>query len=258
MQLSEVQRCFQQYIFNQEADLIKSVVAAPPTDTVTERLAVYADAYEARLIEVLEKTFPALKRYSGEEIFYEWCSEYLYLYPSVFYSVSKIGHCLSIFLKDKNLPLQSEIAALEWAINVAVDAANALPVTKKSLEAIPQEKWGDLILTCHPSLQTVVFNYNTIAVYEALMKDSDLPEIKVFANACRVWRKDIQIYYLTINTAENIFLDSIAAQRTFGEICEKLAEQMSEDEVVNYAIGQILTWLQDELITGIKVSHELA
>ena len=41
--------------------------------------------------------------------------------------------------------------------------------------------------------------------------------------------------------------------RRFGEICEKLATHMPEEKVGNYALTQLLTWIQDEVITGVKV-----
>ena len=277
MQLSELQQHFKQYIFNPEspeAEQLKSMIAVPPADTITDRLSIYSDGYEARLGEVLEKTFPALKKYIGEDIFDEWCHEYIHLYPSTFFSVSRIGYQFSLFLKNKNYHLESEIAALEWAINTAVDAGNAVPDTQQNLTQIPQEKWGDIILECHPSLQVLLFNYNTLAVYKAIVetkeqeqeKDQDQDQdqdiklaIKNISNICRVWRKKTQIYYLSMdNPMEKFFLESIQQKLVFSEICEKLAEQMPEDEVVNYAIKQILAWLQDELITGLRVAHELA
>lgn len=268
MQLSELQDYFQQYIFDAKIKQLESAIATPPTDSILERLAIYADGYSARLGEALQNTFPNLKAYSGEDLFYEWCDEYIHLYPSSFFSIARIGYLFSEFLKNKNLLLQSEIAALEWAISTAIDAGDAMPVTKTSLEQIPQEKWGDIVLETHPSLQMLLFNYNTIDIYEAvikkqLKKQSNKPikitqQIENASNICRVWRKGIQVYYRPIESIEKLFLGSISQKITFGEICEKLSEQMPEDQVVNYAISQILTWLQDELITGIRISHELA
>lgn len=271
MRLSELQQYFRQYIFNPEnpeSEQLKSMIVVPSADTITDRLSIYADGYDARLGEVLEKTFPAVKKYSVDDIFYEWCSEYIRLYPSHFFSVARIGYKFSLYLKNKNFLLESEIAALEWAINTSVDAGDAVPLTQQHLAEIPQESWGDIVFECHPSLQVLLFNYNTLAVYKIILEhqnsDQDISldiksEIKKISNSCRVWRKGRQIYYLSMNNPiENLFLESIQQKLIFSEICEKLAEQMPEDEVVNYAISQILTWLQDELITGLKVSHELA
>jgi len=265
MRLSELQQYFRQYIFNSEnpeSEQLKSMIVVPPADTITDRLSIYADGYDARLGEVLEKTFPSVKKYSGEDLFDEWCCEYIRLYPSHFFSVAKIGYQFSLFLKDKNYLLESEIAALEWAINTAVDAGDAPPVSKQNLEEIPQESWGDIVFECHPSLQILEFSYNTLLVYKALLDDKEITPVEtrqcLVSTACRIWRKERQIYYVSISPAENIFIESIQQKLIFSEICEKLAEKMPEDEVVNYAISQILTWLQDELITGLKVSHELA
>src|SRR5689334_5431536 len=126
MQLCDLQQYFQNYIFNlntENSEKIKSAIAIPPTDTVSERLAIYADGYEGRLTDALEKIFPALKKSTSEELFYDWCCEYIYNFPSNFFSLSKIGDQFSLFLKNKDLLLQAEIAALELSIHSALEAA---------------------------------------------------------------------------------------------------------------------------------------
>jgi hypothetical protein len=260
MQLSDLQQYFQDYIFNIEnenSEKIKSAIAIPPADSISERLAIYADGYEGRLCDALEKIFPALKKSTSEELFYDWCCEYIYSCPSKFFSLSKIGDQFSLFLKNKDLLLQAEIAALELAIHSAIEAANAKVLTQKILENIPQDKWGEIIFESHPSVQINTAYHDVIDIYESLMKENkknaEIYEVKVSPNTYRVWRKGIQVYYLKINNIENIFLGSIQQQLGFGEICEKLAEHISEEEVGNYALSQLLTWIQDEVITGVKV-----
>ncbi len=267
MQLSELQQHFRQYILdpeNPESAQLKLMVATPPADTITDRLSIYSDGYDARLGEVLEKTFPAVRKFSGDDLFDQWSREYIRLYPSTFYSVARIGYQFSLFLKNKNFILESEIAALEWAINAAVDAGDAVPVTQQNLTEIPQENWGNIILGCHPSLEVLNFSYNTLAVYKGILEAQDedqeiTVDIQKLSHSCRVWRKQTQIYYLSMeNPMEKLFLECIEQKLIFSEICERLTEKMPEEEVVNYAIKQLVTWLQDELITGLKVSHELA
>jgi hypothetical protein len=243
MRLSNLQQYWQNYVFDGDIALIKPEIS----QDAEERLEIYADGYEARLIESMEKIFPFLTKYMEEELFDESCSEYLHQNPSTFFSISQIGHLLDIFLKNKNLLIESEIASLEWAIHQAQDAADASALTESDLQKISEEKWGSVILECHPSLQLLLFDYNTLSIYEAINKN----EVEKRSTFCRVWRKGLQTYYRSIQEAEFIFLKNIQKKISFAEICENLINHMTEEE-----IGQTISrWLQDEIITDIKVSQ---
>jgi hypothetical protein len=254
MQLSELQRYFQDYIFNSEKETIKSIIAPPPNDTISERLSIYADGYEGHQVDALEKIFPALRKYSGEELFYDWCAEYIYVCPSTFFSVSKAGEHFPQFLGNKNLLLSAELASLELAIHSAGEAANAPPLTQKILENIPQEKWGDIVFECHPSVQRLTASHDVISLYESLMNTNNkIAAPEVSSIYYRVWRKELQVYYLVMQASENVFLSGILHQLSLGEICEELTNDMSEEEAGNYAVTRLLTWIQEHIITGVKV-----
>ncbi|HEV2613778.1 MAG TPA: putative DNA-binding domain-containing protein [Gammaproteobacteria bacterium] len=225
MLLRKLQENWQQGVFDEQTDPIMPYIINPE-----DRAMIYIDSYRARLIEALEKTFLLLLDKMGEDDFCDLALEYIDAYPSEYYSLAKFGQYLSGFLKKKNKSQLAPIAEIDWAISHAVDAKTVAVVNRDYLQTIPQEEWSEVVFELHPSL-TVLDKY-------------------------RVYRKQTQVYYLEITEQERQVLQWIQQGYTFGEICEKLCVIMSEEEVVNYLIQQLLRWLDDELITAITVKEK--
>jgi len=221
--LRNIQEAWHHYIFAHEAESLVPAIA----QNAQENIEIYADAYEARLLEAMEKTFPLLREKLGETLFDDLAIEYLLSHPSHHFSLAGIGEKFSEFLATTHSDA-SEVAALDWAIHIAMDSKNAIPVSIVSLQNVPTEKWGELCFQLHPSLNI-------------LQKH-------------RVWRRGIQVYYVPLPPEEYYLMTLIQKKYPFGEICEKLAEMMSEDKVTSYVISTLQQWFQDELIIGVTYS----
>lgn len=214
----------------QQGTLDESTVSIMPHIINPEdRAMIYVDAYRARLIEALEKTFLLLAKKMGEDDFCDLALDYINAHPSEYYSLSRFGKDLSIFLKQTDKKKLADIAELDWAISCAVEAESVIPITRDFLRSIPEDRWGDAVFECHPSL-SVLDKY-------------------------RVYRKATQVYYVEISSQEKRVLELILKKSTFAEICDKLGETLAEDEVVNYLIQQLSRWLDDELITNITLKE---
>lgn len=72
-------------------ETLETVVPRTSLQTSTQRLQIYADAYFARLLEVLRSEFPALAHALGEELFAEFVAGYLQDYPASSYTLSDLG-----------------------------------------------------------------------------------------------------------------------------------------------------------------------
>ena len=217
MSLRNLQENWQQGVFDESATPIMPYIINPE-----DRAMIYIDGYRSRLIEALEKTFLLLREKMGDDDFWDLAFEYIDHYPSEYFSLSKFGINLSTYLKKQKKIKFAEMAELDWAISHAVDAKTVPIITKDFLQTIDPEKWNDIIFKLHPSLTVL--------------------------EKVRVYRKQTQVYYVEITPQERQVLQLIEMGHTFGEICEKLSETLSEEEVVNYVIQQLLRWIEDELI----------
>jgi len=224
MSLRELQTHWQQGVFDEDAEPIVQQITNPE-----DRALIYVDSYRARLIESLEKIFLMLYKKMGDDAFCELALQYIDAYPSENFSIAKFGQRLAYYLREEGSVELAQIAELDWAISDAVEAETVKILTREDLQTIPEEQWEHVTFELHPSLK-IVDNH-------------------------RVYRKDRQVYYVEMKGQEKQVLKDIQAKKTFGEICERLNETMSEDEVAKYLIQQIARWLDDELITAFAVKE---
>lgn len=104
-----------------EQPAAQSSLALPPTElskvilpssqqTSAQRLQIYADAYLARLLEVLTHEYPTLQHALGAELFAGFALQYLQAHPSTSYTLSQLGARFPEYLaatrpaRDANTP----------------------------------------------------------------------------------------------------------------------------------------------------------
>ncbi len=68
--------------------------------SVTQRLAVYGNAYGYRLIDALSDNYPAVHTLMGDDDFYEMTYAYMAAHPSKHFSLRYFGHQLEGFLNS--------------------------------------------------------------------------------------------------------------------------------------------------------------
>src|SRR3990167_9902610 len=128
--LRNLQEALQAYVIENDLRVAGNIVT-PVNMSVRDRLHVYRNAYYLRLTEVLENDFPVLCEIMGEEPFAALAQDYLDAYPSHHFSVQKVGRHLPKFLKNTTDcdPCYAELAAFEWAIQMALSAKDEPALT---------------------------------------------------------------------------------------------------------------------------------
>ncbi len=79
---------------------IDQVILPGPAQSPLERLAVYGNAYYARLLGVLRDLFPALRHALGDEAFDAFGVQYLQRYPSQSYTLGHLADHFVQFLQE--------------------------------------------------------------------------------------------------------------------------------------------------------------
>jgi hypothetical protein len=120
-------------------------------------LAVYLQAYRARLTAALRDNYPVLQRALGDEAFDLLARAYLDEHPSHFRSIRWFGDSLAEFLAaaPEHLPHPAlvDLARMDWAMRTAFDAADATLLGVGELVALPPEEWPQRHFKPVPSLQ---------------------------------------------------------------------------------------------------------
>ena len=169
--LESLEHDFQSFLLTGDADIERRVVGTARVPVAT-RLAIYGNAYRARLAETLEAHYPALLALLGAAAFDQVCSAYIDAYDSHFASIRYYGAELAAFLKTHPdyaaTPVVGELARFEWAMTEVFDAADAAPIDAQALGKVASQDWAGLMFELHPSLRCLDLYWNAPPLWKAL------------------------------------------------------------------------------------------
>jgi hypothetical protein len=211
---------------------------------------VYRVAYRARLRAALRDNFELLPLVMGDESFEALANAYIAAHPSQHYSLRWYGHGLGDFMAANpalvDHPALRDLARMEWALRQAFDAAPAPVLTSAELAAVPPAQWANLHLTLQPSVQLLVLDWAVGPIWQALKSDTDeMAAPEALAHPMLVWRRGMNTQWKTLTPSETAFVQGLLDQRSFGEVCEALAELLGEEQAAASALA-----LLGELITS--------
>lgn len=260
-QLRELQHTLQAYLLYDDAK-IEQHIRKPLHDSNSERLAIYNNGYFARLLEVLEKQYDVLFKLLGEEEFSELAVEYIAAYPSHFYAIGDFAQFLPQFLQDTKpyaeKPYLSELTSFIAALSDTIDAADAPVLTRQDIAQVPAKVWPSMRLSLHPSVQLLTQQWNSIAIWEAVIRNS-MPPTPMQLNELShsvVWRKGIQSFYVAVTQTEASVLKHLQNAPSFAEICEGLSQFIDTEEVAQYAVNLLMRWLNEGLFSSMNIEYE--
>ena len=257
--LRELQRDLQRHLLGETSGVTAAVVDAPPLPA-RDRLAIYRNAYQVRLIDALHETYPVLHGLLGDEAWVEMGETYVAAHPSVFRSIRWYGRELPEFLSHcepyADAPILAEVAQLEWTLAEVFDAADAVPLQRTALAAVAPAAWGSITLGFHPSVRRVSLNWNTAAVWKAMSVDETPPppERADAALPWLLWRQNLQNYFRSLNAVESAALDAAQAGRNFAQICESLSALLPQAEIPAAAASLLAAWADSGIIVSIGSS----
>jgi hypothetical protein len=253
--LRELQQDMQRHLLGEASAINAAIVDAPPLPAA-DRLAIYRNAYQVRLIDALHETYSVLHGLLGDEAWVALGEAYVAEHPSVFRSIRCYGGDLAAFMArcpPFDEPILSEVALLEWTLAEVFDAQDAEAVTRAALSAFAPCAWGALTFEFHPSLRRLEFSWNTAAVWKAMNADESPPppELGQAPVPWLLWRQNLQNYFRSMGGVESAALDAALRGCNFGEICETLGTLLREEEIPAAAAGLLGTWADSGILIGI-------
>lgn len=260
-ELKNIQQNFQAQLLKRHPDIFQQITGTTE-ELVKTRLSIYNNSYRFRLLEALENDYSALVDYLPHEDFANMGFAYIKTHPSKSYAISVFGQHLENFLataeayQDKRY--LSELAGFVWTLNSTIDAANAPILTMNDMSVIPQERWGDMVLTLHPSARIYTAQWNVLPIWQAVIQNQQPPAPMEQATPtyCLLWRKGTQPYYSILGEQDLWLFQALQQARSFEEICGGLLQWFPEDQVATYAVNLLLQWLNDEMLSKVELREE--
>lgn len=249
---------FQRYVLTGNNDILPAVVDGPRLDA-KGRLSIYANGYRLRLIEILDADYPALRILAGDDLFDQLARAYIAAYPSVFPNARWFGVQLPRFLASDaafvSQPVLAEMAAFEWAMSLAFDSADNAVLEIAKLATLPNEAWPTLGFRLHSSLQRVELAWNVPAFWRAATREEVLPKPEQLSDAAPwiVWRRELTIYYRSMETDEAAALHTVGSDGNFADMCGILCDWHEPAEVPAFAMTLLKRWIDEGLLSGLRL-----
>lgn len=249
--LAELQRQFQAY-------LLKDATTRPAAVVGDIGAGVYLDAYMIRIVQALETDYPALRTFLGPVDFAEVAQRYVLARPSSHYSIRWAGRNLGEFLRSSAPyaaePYLAELAAFEWLLGEAFDAADDATIDTHHLARIPAEAWAGLMLRFHPSLRRLDLHFDVVEIWKTLTESSRCPALEVMRRpeSWILWRSGLEVLYRPLKVEECAALDVLRQGGTFADAATRVVTvcEMDPAQAPRAMAGWLRTWLQQGLITA--------
>lgn len=257
MSLAALQHEFMGHVLEEERPL------PPHWDArMAEGLAIYRNAYRARLIDALRETFPKTAQWAGDEAFAQAAAHHLILHPPRGWTLDLIGEGFVGTLEDlfASDPDVADLAWLEWAMHLAFTASDCTPVDAarfaEATRGFGEEDWAQMRLVFVPSLQGRAVSSDCVALWQALGREEPpalvfTPEVSMH---CIVWREEMEPVFTLATAPEGACLARMRAGASFGELCVGLAETMPPDQAAGEAGAMLGRWIARGFVLGVSCS----
>ncbi len=250
--LPQLQGEFQDFLLDRSTGFAARVKRTTRADEAS-LLNIYRNAYGARLAEVLGNDYPALKAVMGEPGFDAMARAYIARHPSRHPSARWVGGGLEAFLRMAvpwaDDPALAEMAAFEWAMAGAFDAADMEALTFEKLTAIPGEAWPGLRFRFGPSLRRLSLGLDMPAVWLAVNERRD-GALKAGERKAEwlIWRAGLEVRFRALGADEARALDRAASGADFASLCEDLCQWVEAGRAAFRAAELVRGWVDSSLV----------
>ena len=145
-----------------------------------QRLRIYRNNSRLGFLAALRATYPVIERLGGSDWFEQNAQQYQLRHPSQCGDLQYVGQHYSDFLKrdlaGTNYEYFADIAALEWAYQEVLVAADSTPLDPVRLGTVAADDYERLIFTVCPALRVVESPHPILAIWKANQPTADLSD----------------------------------------------------------------------------------
>lgn len=250
-----------------DEERLESVITRSKRLDSVGRLAVYGNAYFARLIECLGEEFSATRYALGEDGFNNFALGYIQAIPPTRYSLGFLGERFPAYLRatrpaDISSPgwpdFLIDLATLERTYAEVFDGPgteNRATLSPEDLQSIPQERVGDLILEPAPCVRLLELRF-PVHEYVTAVRRSASPEIpSPETTRLVIARREFVVRRGAVSIEEFQLIAELLDGRSLGEAIMTAAE--SVDQSIDEFAGQLANWFEHWTAAGWFVSARL-
>jgi len=237
------------------AEHLSSLISPSQWQSSAERLAVYNDAYFARLLACMAELFPATAELLGLEAFQALAARYLVTHPPTSYSLHHLPDAFEAHLQSR-LPDDDPLAIcvldmlrLERAIDRVFDGPGLEEQTLVPLhEKLASVQLDELLasrLVLHPSLQILELRSAVSHFYTQFRKQQrrELPAIFNAPESLALIRRHYIVQRVPLSPAEHLLIRAAQQHPLVSELLEHLGElaesQQRDHKLAEMALSEL-------------------
>jgi hypothetical protein len=177
--LRELQMRFVDALFGGNADGVTAQIEGNGVDPA-KRLDIYRNNLREGFTKALAIGFPVIERLVGVEYFRALALDFLHAHPSRAGNLHHIGAPFPAYLRERFADTEysylGDVAALEWAHEEAILAADAAPIAASVLAAVEPARYEELLFQLHPACGLVRSPFPIVRIWRANQPDSSADE----------------------------------------------------------------------------------
>ena len=244
-------------------DQVESVIHRSTAQTSIERLDIYANAYYARLLEVLAAEFPALVHALGEKLFQEFAFGYLQQYPSQSYTLSELSAKFPEYLARTRPVNESADTEPDWA-DFLVDLATLERtysdvfdgrgvegqqlLNTDELREITLDRWPGVRLVPVPCLRLLRLRF-AVHEYASAVRRKENPELSAPSPTWLVvTRRNYVVRRIAIDETEFLALAALVGGGSIADSLNAAQDRWSGD--VDQLATEVQRWFRDWSAAG--------
>jgi hypothetical protein len=212
-------------------------------------MAIYRNAYRARLISCLRSSYDKSWSWMGDARFDAAAAAHIAEHVSRSWSLDDYGAnfpqtLASLFPDDPEI---ADLATLEWATQAAFVKPDAATADSATLVDFIQSgaDIDRLCLTFLPSLEIFPLSTNAAAIWRAIADESEMPVLE--QHRCPryiiIWRPHFSPHFREAEEAEASALSAMLNGADFGRICRQNGAEI--------AGGWLGRWINDAMIAAL-------
>jgi len=201
---------------------IEDVILPSRTLAPAERVRIYQRMYLLRMEEALLTDYPALQHYLGARAFHQLVTDYVGAYPSVSYTLNRLGDHLPAFVARwkgaKRPAVAGDLARLELAMAEVFDAEETPSLGEAQIAAVPAEDWERARLEPVAAFRLLAFRYPVNAYLQTVRdEDHDHPALARKDTYIVVYRRDYSVWRQDLSRAAHDLLADLAKGKRLGK-----------------------------------------
>lgn len=251
---------------------VETIIERSRLCTSLERLAVYGNAYYARLLECLRADYPIVSHATGEEAFDTFCAGYLQEHPPASYTLGNLGRRFPEYLAAHR-PARSDDGAHDWA-DFLIDLAalervytevfdgpgdeETPPLSPDELQAVPLDRWPEARVAPCRSLRLIRLRFPAHLYFDQVRRREEPPPPAAGETWLAVHRRDYVVRRQALSEPEFRLLEALQGGATLVESLERAFREfdVGDKELLPRVSGWFRGWTAAGLIRRIDFTSD--